>query len=392
MTDKPSITQAPIEQQIPAHHPLRLLHALTAEPVQYTMTRLSTAGTPEPEMPLDQALRAALLQAFYWLPDHQHFADHLRFNALFRWFIGLDDLDQTWDSALYAQLQQRLTNDQELRQFFDLVAATARAKKQAESTQIANALDRWISVYSPRSVYFHHYSKSPLKEVMLTIEAFEPDSRQPVFPAHIMHNHLKSTFPVKEVDSEYGYGEVPELRTSDGLCRVMADGRGIVLWTSAHYETWEETFRPYAVDVVNACKATYNQAKITKVAVLFSNLITLPAEVELTEYFHMLPNEPPRVIPPRFMREQNLSYSFPKRLIRANHSTDLMYDDDPRFLRCIYTIEPVGPSLEVRLDLESHWIQECTLDQVLELADGLKKNVYIAFHSLITDQTRALFE
>lgn len=396
MTESPT-AEHEVSEEIPGHHPLVLLNQVVEEPITQTIQRLAAAGSPDQEV-LEPTLRAALLQAYYKISEAEQFADHLKFNLLFRWFIGLANQKLHWDAALYAEQLRRLNNEQELRQFLNLVIAAARAREEHPTyAHIAATLEHWANDQCPKSVYFAHYTKSPVVGVHFTFCAASKKKGQHVFPSHIFWEHIKESFP-KEVEQEDFRGaDSPEYATADLNYMVATEYERVSFISKAKYETWEDTVRPYIVDIVKAAKATYAQAKIYRVAMLFENLISLPSVVELSDYFHMLPSPPPRVIPPRLMREQNQSYAFPRGLMGANYQTDLLYDDDkPHWMRVSHLITNTGSHLDVHLGLDGDWAptegNELTLDQLPEVADQLKQDIYTAFHSLVTDRTRELFE
>jgi transposase len=116
-----------MDARVPADHPLRVLARASTEPLEATIARLLALDTGLTRLTLLRALRAALLQSFYGIADDSNFADQVHFNALFRWFIGLENIDQPWDSAAYVELHKRWTSDQELRQFLELVVTNAGA-------------------------------------------------------------------------------------------------------------------------------------------------------------------------------------------------------------------------------------------------------------------------
>lgn len=394
MTESHAIPET-IAGSIPEFHPLYLLQIIVAQPIEQTLDRLRKDGSSGSDLPLEQALRASLLQALYSINDFEQLEDHLKFNQLFRWFVGYKNEDFFWDSTLYAQLFRQLNNEQELRQFFDLVITAARAEDKPAYAQMAISLEHWVDIHCPRIVYFRHYTKSPVQEVHYTIEGVTQDVGQCLFPSHILYEHIKEMFPVKEtIQQRREY--MPSFVSENGSYRTISDGDQLNFVFKGQYETWEDTIKPHIENVIAGARATYDQARICRAWLLFTNHFELPAEVELSDYFHMLPQLPPHVVPPRVMREQNIAYSFPKKMMQAYYTTDLCFNDVSRYIEVTYKIRPEERHLDVTLDLESQWCgyedEAATMADVTALADQLKQDVYVAFHSLLTDRTRELLE
>ncbi len=78
--------------------------------------------------------------------------------------------------------------------------------------------------------------------------------------------------------------------------------------------------------------------------------------------------------------------------MKGSYSTDLLYETGAQFLRTNCEIQPTDEGVEVQLSLEAHWREPFVIDKAMAVIDGLKNNLYVAFHSLITDRTRSLFQ
>src|SRR3954451_15038325 len=79
------------EAMVPPDQPLRTIRPL----VNAALVRLSPdfdeiyALTGRPSIPPEQLLRALLLQAFFTVRSERQLMEQLRYNILFRWFVGL---------------------------------------------------------------------------------------------------------------------------------------------------------------------------------------------------------------------------------------------------------------------------------------------------------------
>src|SRR4029453_12084669 len=81
----------PLEQRVPADHPLRPMRAMGDEvlrEVSPQFTRLyATVGRPS--IAPERLLRALLLQVLYSVRSERLLMEQLDYNLLFRWFVGL---------------------------------------------------------------------------------------------------------------------------------------------------------------------------------------------------------------------------------------------------------------------------------------------------------------
>ena len=81
----------PLEQRIPADHPLRPLRAM----VDVVLRELSPqfdqlySKVGRPSIPPEHLLRALLLQVLYSVRSERLLMEQLDYNLLFRWFVGL---------------------------------------------------------------------------------------------------------------------------------------------------------------------------------------------------------------------------------------------------------------------------------------------------------------
>ena len=98
------------ESRIPANHPLRKVRDLVRD-VLKRMTR-SFAGLysyeGRPSIPPEQLLSALLIQVLYGLRSERQLMEHLDYNLLYRWFVGLSPDDPVWDATSFTKNRDRL--------------------------------------------------------------------------------------------------------------------------------------------------------------------------------------------------------------------------------------------------------------------------------------------
>ena len=117
----------PIDSWIEDKHPLRAMAALV-EPILASLSVdfdaiYSTTGRPS--IPPEQLLKALLLQVLYTLRSEGQLLEHLRFNLLYRWFVGLTPDQRIWDETVFSKNRDRLLNGEIAAKFFQKVLEVA---------------------------------------------------------------------------------------------------------------------------------------------------------------------------------------------------------------------------------------------------------------------------
>src|SRR5678810_1218661 len=117
----------PLEQRIPADHPLRPLRAM----VDVVLRELSPqfdqlySKVGRPSIPPEHLLRALLLQVLYSVRSERLLMEQLDYNLLFRWFVGLSMDDPVWDATVYSKNRERLLEADIAQAFFEQVVELA---------------------------------------------------------------------------------------------------------------------------------------------------------------------------------------------------------------------------------------------------------------------------
>lgn len=98
------------EDRVPADHPLRRMRDLI-EPVLNELSprfdRIYARGG-RPSIPPERLLRASLLQVLYTIRSERQLMEHLDYNILFRWFVGLKLDDPVWVPTVFTKNRDRL--------------------------------------------------------------------------------------------------------------------------------------------------------------------------------------------------------------------------------------------------------------------------------------------
>ena len=116
------------EQRVPADHPLRPIRAMV-NAVLHTLSPefnriYSIYGRPS--IPPERLLRCLLLQVLYTVRSERMMMEQLDYNALYRWFVGLNMDDPIWDVTVFTKNRMRFLDGEIADKFFSAVLEKAR--------------------------------------------------------------------------------------------------------------------------------------------------------------------------------------------------------------------------------------------------------------------------
>jgi len=102
-----------------------------------------------PSIPPEHLLKAMLLQSFYSIRSERQLCERLRYDLLFKWFLGLNITDDVFDHATFSKNRDRLLQHEVAAQFFAAVREEARRRRLLSSdhfTVDGTLLDAWASM------------------------------------------------------------------------------------------------------------------------------------------------------------------------------------------------------------------------------------------------------
>ena len=139
-----------IEDRIAPDHPLRRIKTL-ADMVLRTMSPRFDAPYAEggrPSIVPERLLRASLLQCLSSIRSERALVEHIDFNMMFRWFVGLTLDDPVWDHSTFSANRERLLKESVMREFFGGVVAIAEWADQVSDEHFSvdgSLLRAWAS-------------------------------------------------------------------------------------------------------------------------------------------------------------------------------------------------------------------------------------------------------
>ena len=102
-----------IEERIAQDHPLRRVKVL-ADMVLRTMSAQFDSLYAEggrPSIAPERLLRASLLQCLFSIRSERALVEHIDFNMMYRWFVGLTLDEPVWDHSTFSANRERLLKE-----------------------------------------------------------------------------------------------------------------------------------------------------------------------------------------------------------------------------------------------------------------------------------------
>ncbi len=116
-----------LEKFVPSDHPLRSVKALVDDSLRSLNGLFNEiyADTGRASIAPEKLLRALLLQVFFSVRSERMLMEQIRYNMLFRWFVGLAIDDAVWDHSVFSKNRDRLLEHDVVESFFTEVMKRA---------------------------------------------------------------------------------------------------------------------------------------------------------------------------------------------------------------------------------------------------------------------------
>jgi transposase len=124
---EPMFSTITLEDFVPADHPLRPIRLLVYDALKRLngLFNVIYAGTGRASIAPEKLLPALLLQVFYSVRSERMLMEQMRYNLLFRWFVGLAIEDAVWDRSVFSKNRDRLLEHDVVEAFFTEVMSLA---------------------------------------------------------------------------------------------------------------------------------------------------------------------------------------------------------------------------------------------------------------------------
>jgi transposase len=104
-----------------------------------------------PSIPPEKLLRASLLQAFYTIRSERQLMERLKFDLLYRWFVGLGIDDAVWDHSVFSKNRDRLLEGDIAAKFMAAVLTQPNVKQLLSTDHFSvdgTLVEAWASMKS----------------------------------------------------------------------------------------------------------------------------------------------------------------------------------------------------------------------------------------------------
>jgi transposase len=143
----------PLEMRIPKDHPLRGMKEIIdrmLENMSKDFDRMYS-HTGRPSIPPEMLIRALFLQVLYGIRSERQIIEHLEYNLLYRWFVGLKADDKIWDETVFTKNRERLFGGQMIDTLFEQVIEVANRRgllSDEHFTVDGTLVEAWASLKS----------------------------------------------------------------------------------------------------------------------------------------------------------------------------------------------------------------------------------------------------
>ncbi|MDQ1363746.1 MAG: hypothetical protein QG652_1608 [Pseudomonadota bacterium] len=139
-----------IEDFVPAKHPLRAIRKLIDEALRELDTQFNRLYADEGRESVapERLIRASLLQVLYTIRSERQLVEQIRYNMLYRWFVGLEIEDNVWHHATFSKNRERLLDEALMSRLFQSVLKIARRHHLLSDDHFSvdgTLIDAWAS-------------------------------------------------------------------------------------------------------------------------------------------------------------------------------------------------------------------------------------------------------
>src|SRR5512143_322229 len=109
--------------------------------------------TGRPSIPPERVLKSLLLIALFSVRSERQFCEQLDYNVLFRWFLDMNMVEESFDPTVFTKNRERLMEHEVGRRFFDAVVGQAREAglmSDDHFTVDGTLIEAWASMKSFR--------------------------------------------------------------------------------------------------------------------------------------------------------------------------------------------------------------------------------------------------
>lgn len=149
----PMLLGVSTEEFIPKDHPIRRIRELTDTVLQRLSPQLSAMYSTigRPSVPPEHLIKGTLLMALYTIRSERQFCERLRYDLLFKWFLGLTITEPAFDATSFTKNRERLLSQEIAMAVLGEVTREARRRRLVSEdhfTVDGTLLQAWASLKS----------------------------------------------------------------------------------------------------------------------------------------------------------------------------------------------------------------------------------------------------
>lgn len=138
---------------VPADHPIRSIRAVVDAVLRDVSPQFEAmyARIGRPSVPPEHLVKASLLMALYSIPSERQFCERLRYDLLFKWFLGLPITEPPFDPTTFTKNRQRLLEQDVAMTVLAGVVEEARRRKLLSEDHFSvdgTLMEAWASLKS----------------------------------------------------------------------------------------------------------------------------------------------------------------------------------------------------------------------------------------------------
>ncbi len=109
-----------VEDRIPSNHPLRRIKVRVDRELHCLQPCFESAYSKmgRPSIPLEQLIKATLLQALYSVRSERQLCEQISYNMLFQWFLDLAPDKTVWNHSTFSKNRERMAKYGLMEKFF----------------------------------------------------------------------------------------------------------------------------------------------------------------------------------------------------------------------------------------------------------------------------------
>ncbi len=219
------------EDRVPSDHPLRRIKAMADEALRLLSRTFDRMYAKEgrPSIPPERQLKAQLLIALYTIRSERLFCEMLDYNILYRWFLGMNLEERSFDATTFTKNRDRLLGHDVAGRFLQAVvtqAQTAGLLSDEHFTVDGTLVEAWASLKSFR----------PIDTPDEGVDDDDPGNVTVDFHGQTRTNqtHRSTTDPEARLARK---GNGKEAKLSYGVSLLMENRHGLIVGVAVHAPT-----------------------------------------------------------------------------------------------------------------------------------------------------------